>query len=138
MHTDIPATLLRPEAGHRATVLVILRSVTDNPFCARQLKQLQGYQPQFAKQGLSLVVLTQDSTKALARFHQEHAISLPLLSDQQSLSVKTLGLIRNTIVQPGVLVIDSDNKIAAKLFLENPTKRIEGAALLAFASQALE
>lgn len=131
-------TLLPADPDTRGTVLVVLQSVAENPYCAAQIRQLQQYHARFTASGLSLFILVQDSADALAHFRQAAAIELPVLVDEHALSVKTLGLIDNSGVHPGAIVIDADNTVADTLFLKNPKQRMHAATLLDFAAEALE
>lgn len=140
---DRSVTLLEPYHGAHGTVLVALQSVTENRFCAEQLRQLQHYYPQFQASGIGLVVLTQDSGPALRQFARRNDISIALLHDDAGLSARTLGLASGpggdprATLTPGALVIDNQGTVERALFLENRAKRLEGRALLTHAEQAL-
>ncbi|MFK7975537.1 MAG: redoxin domain-containing protein [Halioglobus sp.] len=130
-------SLLQPYAGTEGTVLVILRSITQSVYCAEQLIQLEHSEAQFKAMGLALVALVQDDADQLATLQRHRSMQLTLLSDQQQLSVKTLGLLTNNTVQPGALIIDAEHKVVDKIFMRNPERRLDSAALLRRALKAL-
>lgn len=140
-----PVTLLDPLAGARGTVLVNLQSVADSPFCAEQLRQLQHYANQFSANGLSLVVLSQDAPEELQAFAARNGIAIPLLSDIQALSVKTLGLLAQREgpgdarqITPGVVLVDPNGVVVRTLAMANPQRRMDSKHLLSLAIGAID
>ena len=79
-------------------------------------------------------------------FIEKFGITIPVVSDVNALSFKTLGILNkdyNTgefqygIPHPGMIVIDPKGKVVGKLFLEAYSSRVSAAASLAFAKTAL-
>ena len=137
--------LVQTLAGPAGTVIVNLRSVAEDPFCAEQLRQLQHYAAQFRANGVALVALAQDAPAVLESFAARNAISIPLLSDTDRLSVKTLGLLAQSsgsggendtmsAVVPGVILVGSDGLVKRTLVMADPHKRIDSKTLLSLAT----
>ena len=123
-----------------------LRSVDWCPYCKRQLVQLQEHQPFFTASGIGLVAISYDSPEAQADFAQRFDISLPLLSDNNALSFRTLGILNESyqpgdseygVPHPGMIIVDDDNKVVGKLFLKDFGQRVDSAAALAYARREL-
>lgn len=130
-------TLLEPYSGSTGTLLIILRALDDRPYCAEQLLQLHQYHAQFWASGISVVALSQSNLEALEDFKHRHSLDIPLLSDQQHLTAKTLGLMFSHRVAPGALIIGPDNRVIDKVFMADPNLRLDSASLLARAAAAL-
>lgn len=108
--------------------------------------QLQSASQQFADAGIGLVVITYDTPELQQAFIDKFGITFPLLSDVDATSVKNLGLLNTEfqpgdsnygIPYPGVIVLDRDQKVVGKVFLEDYAVRVEAAAVLDYASQVL-
>ena len=139
-------TLLDEFAGPNGTVLVALRSLDWCPYCMRQLVQLQASADTFAEAGIGLVAISYDEPRLQQDFIDRFAITLPVLSDSDALSFKTLGILnkdyqrgdtRYGIPYPGMIVIDRDGVVVGKLFIEAYSSRVDSRAALVFARQAL-
>ncbi|MAT93443.1 MAG: hypothetical protein CME59_12660 [Halioglobus sp.] len=139
-------TLVQEFAGSNGTVLVALRSLDWCVYCKRQLVQLNEYKPFFDAAGIALVVITYDPPPVQQAFQREHGIDIPLLSDEQSLSFRTLGILNEDfqpgdseygIPHPGLIVIDDEGVVAGKLFVESPEQRVDSKAALRYARRAL-
>ncbi len=109
--------------------------------------QLQSVAQQFASAGINIVVITYDSPELQTAFIDKFGITFPLLSDVDATSVKNLGLLNTDyqpgdsnygIPYPGIIVLDRDQKVVGKVFLENYAERVEAEGVLAYASQVLE
>ncbi len=140
-------TLLTPFAGAHGTVLVASRSLDWCPYCMKQMVQLQEHKADFDKAGIGLVAITYDTPEEQKTFADAQGITIPLLSDIDAMSFKTLGILNEQyeegdmqygIPHPGMIVIDPQGKIVGKLFLEAYSTRVDSAAALAFAKTALE
>jgi len=140
-------TLLTEFAGAAGTVLVVLRSLAENPLCQQQLRQLEALYPEFSAAGIALVVISPDKPFVQETFATEYGITIPLLSDTSALSTITLGIQDQAYPRsdrkygmpyPGSLIISKDQKIVGKLFLEKENTRIDAAATLSFARQLLQ
>lgn len=139
-------TLLNPIAGPRGTVLVIMRSLVWSPWCREELRRLQALVPTYREAGIGLAAISYDPPEALARIAGERGVDFPLLSDQEGLSFRTLGLLdpehppgsqHYGLPLPGSLVIDSSNRVVAKLFLADHRQRVAPEAVLATARRHL-
>ena len=139
-------TLLEEFAGENGTVFVASRSVDWCPYCMRQMIQLQAHRDHFKAAGIGLVAMTYDDPALQQAFIERHDITIPILSDNNALSFRTLGILREDytpgdsrygIPHPGMIVVDSDSKVVGKLFVEAYSSRIDSAAALAFAVSAL-
>ena len=108
--------------------------------------QLQGAVDRFADAGIGIVVLTYDSPELQQAFIDEFNITFALLSDIDAASVTSLRLLNEEyspgdsqygIPYPGVLVLDRDQTVVGKIFLEGYQKRVDAAGVLDFATKAL-
>ena len=93
-----------------------------------------------------MVAITYDDPALQQAFIDKFAITIPVLSDVDALSFKTLGILNEDympgdfqygIPHPGMIVIDPAGKVVGKLFLEAYSSRVDAAAALAFARTAL-
>ncbi len=139
-------SLLTPFAGTEGTLLVALRSVDWCPFCMKQLIQLQQHRAGFDAAGLGLVAITYDDPQTQQRFIDKRGITIPLLSDIDAISFKTLGILNREyqpgdehygIPYPGVIIVDRHGKVAGKLFVEAYSSRVDAASTLAYARRVL-
>jgi len=139
-------TLLQPFAGSRGVAFIALRSVDWCPYCMRQLIQLQSLKPQFDAAGIALVAMTYDDPTLQRQFIDRHGITIPLLSDIDALSFRTLGILNPAyapgdfqygIPYPGMIVVDPQGTVVGKQFLEAYSSRVDATAALAFARAAL-
>lgn len=139
-------TLLNEFAGTHGTVLIASRSVDWCPYCRRQLVQLQEHASKFDAAGIGLVAITYDEADVQQAFVEAFGITIPLMSDIDALSFKTLGILNADhtpgdaeygIPYPGMVVIDTKGRVVGKLFIEDYRLRIDAAAALAFAKAVL-
>ena len=140
-------TLVQEFAGANGTVVVAMLSLDWCQYCRRQLLQLQEFLPRFEAAGIGLVVITYDRPEDLRSFIERNDISIPVLSDDNALTFRTLGILDETrepgdthygLPHPGMLVLDSDNKVVDKLFPADFMLRVDAASALEFARRALE
>ncbi len=138
--------LIEDLAGPNGTVLVASRSLDWCPFCMRQAIQLQANKDAFDEAGIGLVIITYDAPGLQQGFADKHAVTIPLLSDLDAMTFKTLGILneqyvpgdhRYGIPHPGSIVIDRNGVVVGKLFLESYSTRVDAAATLAFAREVL-
>lgn len=138
--------LLAPFAGANGTVFIASRSLDWCPYCMKQMVQLQQYKTGFDAAGIGMVAITYDTPEQLQAFSERHGITIPLLSDIDAMTFKTLGILNEQyrsgdaqygIPHPGMIVIDPEGKVVGKLFLEAYSSRVDSAAALAYARQAL-
>ncbi|MEH6590757.1 MAG: peroxiredoxin family protein [Halioglobus sp.] len=139
-------SLLNSLTGTNGTVLVASRSLDWCPFCMKQMIQLNTHKEDFDAAGIAVIGITYDSPALLDKFAAQHAITLPLLSDIEVMTFKTLGIVNAEytagddaygIPYPGMIVIDPDGIVVGKLFLEGYSTRVDSLAALAFAKQVL-
>ncbi|GAB3270393.1 peroxiredoxin family protein [Parahaliea aestuarii] len=138
--------LLTDFAGPQGTAFVASRSLAWCPYCMKQMVQLQQHKAAFDAAGISLVAITYDSPAEQQAFADKHGITIPLLSDIDAMSFKTLGILNEQyqpedtqygIPHPGMIIIDPAGKVVGKLFIEAYSSRVDAAAALAFAQEAL-
>ena len=138
--------LVEEFAGKNGTVFVASRSLDWCPYCMRQMIQLQDYSAQFTSAGIGLVAITYDSPLLQQAFIDKFGITIPVLSDINGLSFRTLGILNDQYQQgdrqfgipyPGMIVISPAGEVVGKLFLEAYSSRVDSAAALAFAKKAL-
>ena len=89
-----------------------------------------------AKQ-VQLVGVSYDSVEVLAGFTEQRKIRYPLLSDPGSATIKAFGLINaeakgkaQGVPYPGVMILDKDRTIRAKLFFDGYRDRHAAADIL--------
>ena len=139
-------TLIEEFAGANGTAFVASRSLDWCPYCMRQMIQLQEYKAGFDAAGIGLVAMTYDNPSLQQAFIDKYGITIPVLSDHDALSFKTLGILNDDyapgdsqygIPHPGMIVIDPGGRVVGKLFLEVYSSRVDSAASLAFARSVL-
>ncbi|WP_116365217.1 peroxiredoxin family protein [Parahaliea mediterranea] len=145
-HKGETVRLLDDFAGPAGTVLVASRSLVWCPYCMKQMVQLQAHKAAFDAAGIGLVAITYDSPAEQQAFADKHGITLPLLSDIDAMSFKTLGILNEQyqsgdrqygIPHPGMIIIDPKGRVAGKLFIEAYSSRVDSAAALDFAQRVL-
>ena len=139
-------TLVEEFAGENGTVLIASRSLDWCPYCKRQMIQLQEHRAAYEAAGIGMVAITYDAPQLQQLFIDKFAITIPVLSDVDALSFKTLGILNEQyqegdsqygIPHPGIIVINSQGVVVGKLFLEAYSSRVDSAAALVFAQKAL-
>ena len=130
--------------GDRGMIFLANRSVDWCPYCMRQVIELQALLPGFRAAGIGVVAMTYDAPELQRDFIERYDIDIPLLSDIDTSSVKTLGILNTKyqpgdhqygIPYPGIYLLDTDMRIVAKLFVEDYAQRVEAGAVL---NQAIE
>lgn len=141
-----PVTLLEEFAGPSGTLFIASRSLDWCPYCMRQLIQLQETKAGFDAAGIGMVAITYDAPGVQQAFIEKYRITIPVLSDSNALTFKTLGILNTDyapgdvqygIAHPGIIVVDSGGRVVGKLFLQDYRTRVDSAAALAFARTAL-
>ncbi|MEH6570790.1 MAG: redoxin domain-containing protein [Halioglobus sp.] len=139
-------SLLTPFAGPNGTVLIASRSIAWCPFCMKQMIHLQKYKADYDAAGIGLVGITYDSPEKQQAFIDRFDISIPLISDIDVMSFKTLGIVNDDyqpgeeaygIPFPGMIVIDPAGLVVGKLFLEGFSTRVDSQEALSFAQKVL-
>ncbi|MEM0954835.1 MAG: peroxiredoxin family protein [Pseudomonadota bacterium] len=138
--------LIEPFAGPRGTLFMASRSFDWCPYCMKQMIQLNEAAAQFRAAGIGLVAMTYDTPEQLAAFGEKHDITIPMLSDVDALTFKTLGILNADyppgdedygLPYPGSLIIAPDGTIVGKVFLEAYSSRVSASAVLALAEASL-
>lgn len=133
-------------AGPRGTAFIATRSVDWCPYCMRQMIQLQQNKAGFDAAGIGMVAITYDDPALQQAFIDKFDITIAMLSDEDALSFKTLGILNEDyapgdfqygIPHPGMIVIDNNGRVVGKQFLEAYSSRVDSAAALAFAKASL-
>ncbi len=141
-----PISLIEQFAGPNGTVLMASRSFDWCPYCMKQMIQLNEYAAAFATAGIGLVAITYDTPAQQQAFADRFDITIPMLSDIDALSFKTLGILNEQyqpgehhygIPHPGMIIIDPDGIVVGKLFLEAYSQRVDAASALGFARGVL-
>ena len=139
-------TLLNEFAGENGIAFVASRSLDWCPYCMKQMIQLQQHKADFDAAGITLVGITYDEPVLQQQFIDKFGITIPILSDIDALTFKTLGILNADyatdapqygIPYPGMIVIDTQGKVVGKLFVEAYSSRVDSAAALVYARQVL-
>jgi peroxiredoxin len=113
----------------------------------KQLVQLQENLDSFEQAGIAVVAMTYDAPELQQVFIDEQGISYPFLSDIDARSVQALDIVNSKyppgdvhygIPFPGIYVVNSDNIIVGKIFVEGYRTRVEAASVLAYAKSVLK
>ena len=108
--------------------------------------QLQGELQSFEQAGIAVVALTYDSPELQKKFVDKYAISYALLSDVGATSVQNLGVLDAEykpgngaygIPYPGVFVVNPQQQIVGKVFIEGYKTRVDADGVLAYALDKL-
>jgi peroxiredoxin len=108
--------------------------------------QLQSALPDFRAAGIDIVAMTYDAPTLQQQFISKFNITYPLLSDVAATSVKRLGILNGDyapgdanygIPHPGVFILDREQKIVGKIFVEAYSTRVDAAGVLAYAKRVL-
>lgn len=133
-------------AGPNGVIFVALRSVDWCPYCKRQLLELQENRALFDANGIGLVAITYDAPELQSAFAARHAVDIPLFSDIDALTFKTLGILNEDyqpgddnygIPHPGMIIVNDRGVVVGKLFVEEYSLRVNSRDSLAFAKDAL-
>ena len=138
--------LIQEFAGPNGTAFIATRSAQWCPFCMKQMIQLQEHKAGFDQAGIGMVAVTYDEPALQQVFVDKFCIQYPILHDVDTMTFKTLGILNEKyapgdsaygIPHPGMIVIDRNGIIVGKQFLEAYSVRVDSAAALAYASEAL-
>lgn len=111
--------------GPKGAMLVFSRSVDWCPYCKTQVVELQRRADDLKRQGLGLAVVTYDSAALHAEFSRRREITLPLLSDAGSATIRSFGILNTTVEKqspnygipfPGTFVLDRKGVVTARFF----------------------
>lgn len=128
------------------TILIALRSLDWCAYCKNQVIKLQEHKSYFDLYGIKLVAITYDSEDAQQPFIEQHGITIPVLSDNQSRSFLALGILNQDhqpgdseygLPHPGAIILNRDGIIMGKLFVENPNLRVYSSEMLDYTKKTL-
>jgi len=147
MYRGEPIRLIHDFAGPNGTVFIASRSFDWCPYCMKQMIQLQAHKAGFDTAGIGMVSITYDEPALQQAFIDEHGITIPVLSDVDGMTFKTLGILNEKytegdfqygIPHPGMIVVDPQGTVVGKLFVEAYSSRVDSGAALQYAKQVLE
>lgn len=134
INTNKQAVTINDLTGNKGLIILFFRSADWCPFCKRHLLELNEYADKFKALGYGLSAISYDSTDVLNQFSKEENISYPLLSDQAAATISAYKILNPEyrmgdehygIPAPGVVIINSEGKVAYKYFFEGYVKRVE-------------
>ena len=108
--------------------------------------QLQSHLKDFQQAGINVAALTYDSPALQRKFIDKFTITYPVLSDIDATSITNLGILNTDyppgdsnygIPYPGVFVLDAEQKIVGKVFVEGYSTRVGADGVLAYARDLL-
>lgn len=124
IHTDGTLASLDSLKGEKGTIVAFVRSADWCPFCKRQLIELSKAEAQIAESGWQLVGLSYDSPDKLTAFAGASSIAFPLLSDEESETIRAYGLLNEEypvdsgaygVPHPALVFINPDGEVTAVL-----------------------
>lgn len=113
--------------GPKGAMVVFSRSLDWCPYCKTQVLELQSRVGELKAQGLGVAVITYDPPAVMADFSRRRGITLPLLSDPGSATIKAFGILNTTVAAgsrnfgipfPGTFLIDRSGKVTSRFFEE--------------------
>lgn len=129
---DIQKTDFHTLKGKNGLVVVFTRSADWCPYCQKQLIELNDIVPKLHDKGYNMVGISYDSVATLGKFHAQHDLQYPLLSDEGSEIIRAFGIL-NTDMQPGskfygipnptIYILDENGKIHSILANEGYISR---------------
>lgn len=132
-------------AGPNGLLLAFLPSADWCPYCKAQLVELEQQRAAFARRGIHVAALTNESPALLANFARRRNIRFPLLSDAGSRTISAFGLRNDAyapghewhgVPHPGVIILDRTGKVRAKYFETDYRERTTAARILGTTSPA--
>ena len=109
--------------------------------------QLQEHVDTFEEAGIGIVAITYDSPELQQAFIDTGSVTYPLISDIDTATMTALGILNEGynpgepaygIPHPGIFVLNPEQKIVGKIFVEDYAKRVGAEDTLAYALEALE
>ena len=119
-------------SGKKGIVLEFIRAVNAQPYCQKQVLELNDYRQKFTDKGYNIVTVSYDSVLSMTDFLRKNNPSITLLSDPRSKSIKAFGLLDTApvigtqtygIAQPAMYIIDKKQKIQAIFQIKNYKNR---------------
>lgn len=108
---------------------------------------MQNYVEAYEAAGVGIVVVTYDTPELQQAFVDAGNITYPFISDIDAATMLALGVLNDRfgpddsnygIPHPGVFVVNLDNEIVGKIFIESFRERVDGEGTLRYALEVLE
>jgi peroxiredoxin len=108
---------------------------------------LQNYVEAYEAAGVGIVVVTYDTPELQQAFVDAGNITYPFISDIDAATMLALGVLNDQygpdepnygIPHPGVFVVNLDNEIVGKIFIDSFRERVDGEGTLRYALEVLE
>jgi len=108
---------------------------------------LQNYVEAYEEAGVGIVVVTYDTPELQQAFIDAGNITYPFISDIDAATMLALGVLNEQnepgepsygIPHPGVFVVNLDNEIVGKIFIESFRERVDGEGTLRYALEVLD
>jgi peroxiredoxin len=112
-----------------------------------QLGELQDHVEAFEAAGIGIVAITYDDPELQQNFIDAGELSYPFLSDIDAATMIALGILNEEyspgdraygIPHPGVFVVDPNQQIVGKIFVDSFRIRVDGAGVLEYALEVLD
>ena len=94
-----------------------------------------------------MVAITYDTPELQRAFVEAASVTYPFLSDIDASTMLSLGILNEEyepgdmaygIPHPGTFVVDRDNEIVGKIFIDSYQERVDGASTLQYALRVLD
>jgi len=121
-------------SGSKGLIMMFFRSADWCPYCKRHLIEFNEYADKFTALGYGLAAISYDPTDILKKFSAERKIKFPMLSDEQSTTFVTYGVLNKQyklgdmdygIPYPGIIVINEEGEMVHSYFYQGYKKRVK-------------
>jgi peroxiredoxin len=118
--------------GKKGLVLVFHRSAAWCPFCKMQLIDMNAQRAMIEDKGYNIAAISYDSVEALKKFDTRYKVEFPLLSDEDSKTIRAFGIFNEKneegsraygVPHPTIFVVSADKVITATIAEEGYRKR---------------
>ncbi|MBH98323.1 MAG: hypothetical protein CMM56_07710 [Rhodospirillaceae bacterium] len=108
---------------------------------------MQNNAEDYEEAGVGIVVITYDSPELQQEFINAGNLTYPFISDIDTSTISALGILNEQyspgepaygIPHPGVFVVNLNNEIVGKVFIESFRERVDGEGTLRYALEMLE
>ncbi len=108
---------------------------------------MQNHVEAYEAAGVGIVVITYDTPELQQAFVDAGDITYPFISDIDAATMIALGVLNEQnepgepsygIPHPGVFVVNLDNEIVGKIFIDSFRERVDGEGTLRYALEVLE
>lgn len=109
--------------------------------------ELEQHVEAFAEAGIGIVVITYDAPELQQAFIEDEGITYPFISDIDTATMVALGILNENnepgdrtygIPHPGIFVLNPEQEIVGKIFVESFRIRVDGEGVLRYAQDVLE